>query len=722
MGESFSMGSSVVLAQGRNVWQLARADRLAFLVDAAAYYQAFADAVAQAERSVLVLGWDIDSRTSLWPDGMAGPVPGAPSELGLFLNYVATRRRHLEVRLLAWDSAFIFALERQLMPSVPLGLRAHRRIDFRLDDRHPYGAAHHQKIVVVDDRVAFIGGLDLTVRRWDAPAHLPGDPRRVDPSGAAYEPFHDLQAVLSGEAAALLGQLARDRWERATGVRLPACATSETPWPRGLTPDLTGVEVGIARTDPGERGEGVVREVEHLLIDAVRSAQRHIYIEYQYLTSERLADVLAASLAAPSGPEMVLIGPRRCSGWLEERTMGVLRARILRRLLRADRRGRLRVCYPHLGAGESCGVNVHDKLLIVDDRLLTLGSANLSNRSLTVDSECNLAIEAAGKGEVHRGIALLRRRLLAEHLGARLEEVERAEARHGSLLASIDSLRRDDRGLAPLRLEELEHADAPLPDADLVDPQAPLRPDRVVGRLLAPPARRRSLWRVGLVVLGLFLLALLLSRAPVREALDPQRLSDWLTPHRSGLLGPVLAVGSFVVGNLVLLPLTVLVLQVGAVFGPGLGAAYALLAAMTSAAAAYGVGRAVSSRLDGIGVGKVRARLEPFLRRHGLLAVIAMRLVPLAPFTVVNLAAGAAGISFSQYMLGSLVGMVPGILALTLLGGHLMSAVLSPRPEVLVPLGAAVVALVGGTYLLRRAVRSRLRARRGADEVAEELG
>ena len=86
------------------------------------------------------------------------------------------------------------------------------------DDHHPIGGCHHQKVVVVDDQLAFCGGIDLTGHRWDTSAHRPEEPARTTPLGVAYGPYHEVHAMVTGPAATSLGELARDRW-RALGAR-----------------------------------------------------------------------------------------------------------------------------------------------------------------------------------------------------------------------------------------------------------------------------------------------------------------------------------------------------------------------------------------------------------------------------------------------------------------------------------------------------------------------
>ena len=202
-----------ILVAGRNCWRIARARRAAFLIDAASYFEAFAAAAQRATESILIVSWDIDSRIPLFRHGHGHDFP---SPLGQFLNRLLSENPNLHVHVLNWDFAMVYALERELFPIFRPPWRSHRRLHFHLDDHHPIGASHHQKIVVVDDAVAFAGGIDLAKQRWDTPEHRPHDPRRIDPLNRAYRPHHDVQMAVDGEAAAALGHLVRERWRRAT--------------------------------------------------------------------------------------------------------------------------------------------------------------------------------------------------------------------------------------------------------------------------------------------------------------------------------------------------------------------------------------------------------------------------------------------------------------------------------------------------------------------------
>jgi phosphatidylserine/phosphatidylglycerophosphate/cardiolipin synthase-like enzyme len=498
LSEARAFAPERVALPGLNCWRVAPAGRVAFLVDAECYFAALADTLERARRSVWIVGWDLNSRIELRPGGPA---------LGAMLDELCRRRPRLRVRILDWDFSMLLASTRQLAPWLRLDWGSHRRMTFRLDGRHPVGGCHHQKLVVVDDAVAFVGGIDLTGGRWDTTSHLAEDERRTDPSGRPYPPFHDVQVAVDGEAARLLGKLARTRWHRSSGRWTPrlferGLESGFDPWPPSLAPDLERVAVAIARSEPEYAGRRAVREVERLYVDTIAAARHSIYIENQYLSSRAIGDALCASLASASGPEILVVAPRECSGWLEEGTMGLLRHRLVQRLREADRNGRFRICHPRL-AGDSVRLNVHSKLLIADDRIVRIGSANLSNRSMGLDTECDVQIEAREGAPAADGIRGLRDRLLGEHLGSTPERVAEVMRETGSLFATIDRLGGGARTLAPLEVGVSEWVDRIVPESLLTDPERPFAAMRAVERwtpdLLRDPHRRQlPLWLGGL--------------------------------------------------------------------------------------------------------------------------------------------------------------------------------------------------------------------------------
>ena len=235
------------------------------LANGAAYFAAVREAIRKAETSVVIIGWDINSRTPL-VDGSGETNDGYPSSLRSFLSALAVERPHLSIRLLLWDYAVLYSMEREAFPTFALQWNTPDNVQLCLDNHVPFGASQHQKIVVIDDAVAFCGGLDLTIRRWDTSEHAFDNSLRVDPSGDAYDPYHDVQAIVDGEAAGVLAELARDRRVRAASETLPrVCEPTRDPWPAFISPEFGNVEVGIARTQPKMPGQEEVREVVETL-------------------------------------------------------------------------------------------------------------------------------------------------------------------------------------------------------------------------------------------------------------------------------------------------------------------------------------------------------------------------------------------------------------------------------------------------------------------------
>jgi phosphatidylserine/phosphatidylglycerophosphate/cardiolipin synthase-like enzyme len=464
-----------ILRLSRNCWQIAKAERAAVLIDGADYFAAAEAALRQARRSVLIVGWDFDGRVRLRQD--VSPEESPP--LGPFLRSLVEARPQLAIRILVWSIAVVHA------PSAPGPLlfgadwQYHPQLRLKLDTQHPIYAAHHQKIVCIDDRIAFVGGMDFTVRRWDTPRHAIDNPYRLGPEGRPYEPVHDVSMAVDGGAARCVAALARRRWQVATGEALdPMVDPGADPWPADLRPDFTDSAVAIARTMPAWGADPPVAEAAKLTADALRAAKRAIYIEAQYMTAPFVGDILERHLQEPDGPEIIVLMTLESRGFAERLVMGNNRDRLIRRLRRADGQERLRVWYPCILAPDGGGrqVKIHSKLIIVDDAFLRVGSSNLNNRSIGLDTECDLAIETRTWSE-RRAVSNLRNRLIAEHLD--VDPVQLATAildEGGSLIRAIERLNRGSRSLRPFAAMSDRGPSRPVLGTGLLDPEGPFEP------------------------------------------------------------------------------------------------------------------------------------------------------------------------------------------------------------------------------------------------------
>ncbi|HBS06123.1 MAG TPA: hypothetical protein DEA96_14240 [Leptospiraceae bacterium] len=339
--------------------------------------------------------------------------------------------------------------------------------------------------MVIDDSIAFAGGIDLTGQRWDTQVHLPEGYGRNRPDGETYDAFHDIQAMVSGEAARCLGELARNRWMRATGD-IPRPPETADIWPSQLESSWENIDVGIIRTDPAHEDRAEVRESEAFLKMAISTATVYIYIENQYLTSSSIAESICERLESSTGPEVVIVTPRECPGWLEEATMGVLRHRVVRQMQESDLYGRLYIYYPAIDGND---IFVHAKTMVIDDRIAFVGSTNLSNRSMGLDTECSVAIDTSlcnedslSRADARDSIRKYLARLLSEHLGSNPAKVQES-LNEESLAATISRLRGNGRTLLPLKTETDPLLDAVIPQ-EQVDPEKPLEIQKVLADIL----------------------------------------------------------------------------------------------------------------------------------------------------------------------------------------------------------------------------------------------
>jgi phosphatidylserine/phosphatidylglycerophosphate/cardiolipin synthase-like enzyme/uncharacterized membrane protein YdjX (TVP38/TMEM64 family) len=697
-----------IIEAGKNCWRQERASRFATLIDSAVYFSAFAEACRCASRQILILGWDFDRHERLHRGDDVGDFP---DELGDFLVALVREKPELNVYLLSWDFNMVYAAERELLPALRLRLQAPPRFHFRLDGRHPKGASHHQKVVVVDDRVAFAGGIDLSRWRWDTPEHKPDDPRRTDPNGKPYPPFHDLMMLVEGDAAARLGDLARERWRRARGWKIkPPSAPAQSPWPTSVTSELDDVPVAIARTEPAFGSHDAVNEVKQLYLDAIAAARHCIYIENQYFTAHCLADALIARLEEPNGPDLVLVLPEKTGGWLEQVTMDVVRGRILDRMQAADRHDRLRIYYPHMpGLGDDC-ISVHAKVLIVDNLLLRIGSSNTSNRSMGLDTECDLAIESVDPGdEIATYIGGLRWRLLAEHLDCKAQDVEKAARNQDGLVKTIESLRGDGRSLRELDWQVPDEVNEMVPDAGLIDPEEPFSPNYFVEQYVPKSghssSRKRLMLFIGLVVL-LLGLAAAWRWTPLQELLSPERISGYLSSVASMEGRALIAIGGFVVASLAMVPVTLLAVIGGVVFEGWQAFIYVMTGALAASAIGFLGGRLLGRDIVERWSGSTIDQLSKRLASRGTVAVAILRLVPIAPFAVFNLVAGSSHLGARQFLVGSLIGLLPGLGAITLFSNSLWSALTSPSLQNVLIAVAVGVTLFGAAWWAKRWLRT----------------
>ena len=459
-----SSDTSSLLKEGHTCWKLSNATRASLLVDGEQYFAVLREALLQAREQILIAGWDFDSRILLPPPKNCGPsdeLACAPLELGELLGYLLRTRPGLRIDVVRWDYHWLYRSDREADTREKL---TRLGVHFHEHDGHPVTGCVHYKVVVIDDVLAFCGGMDLTHNRWDTCSHDPEDANRCDCTGS-YMPVHDTQLCVAGPVAAHLGNYLRDQWPSPTDA--PAQPKlHDAFWPKSLPVDFANIRTGICRTQPNTVGDNV-REIEAFYLAAIGATQRTMYIENQYFTSTRIAQAIADRCRAEPALQGLLVGMERPKTHIELHTMGYGRRQFHEVLNEAGVNQRVPLVAATSGG---IGINLHSKTAIFDDRWLTVGSANLNRRSMGFDVECNLVLEATT--DTHRrAMKRLLVRLIAEHAGMTVEQAEAAIKRQG--LARMPDLASGSR-----RLELLQ----------------PLNPEPIFGPVLAPFFDRDELW------------------------------------------------------------------------------------------------------------------------------------------------------------------------------------------------------------------------------------
>ena len=445
-----------ILVPGKSFFAAPRASACGLLVDARDYYVAFYRAALAARHSILVTGWQFDRGVKLLRGSdvaLAKPMGGEVRFLA-FLDQLCKRRPALQVYILAWDFHVVLALEREWMQRLYFHWATNERLRFRFDASHVASGCHHQKFVVIDGEVSFLGGIDLCEARWDDRRHRVANRLRLT-RGKPQKPYHDVQAYLRGAAtAAALEDVFCDRWRRAGGdpIALPHRSASASvaragrdQAPRGALPFPPG-PVALSRTDIREKGARSKHEIRTLLVRAFDAAERLIYVETQYFSSRVLCEALVHRLRQARRPKLdiVLLVNERAEAVKEEIAVGLRQVQIVADLRRtAAETGHAFNAYFSLADGRARKATyIHSKLMIVDDRFLTVGSANFTNRSLGVDSEINVSWETAAGRDRGGEAAIQRTRisLLAEHIGNTGTKLARRLAMSKGLVGFLDGL------------------------------------------------------------------------------------------------------------------------------------------------------------------------------------------------------------------------------------------------------------------------------------------
>ena len=407
--------------------------RVELLVDGADALPRMVEAIAAAARHVHIAGWFFS------PDFRMGS--GGPT----LRDLLAETAERVDVRVLAWAGAPLplFHPDRREVQRMRDALISGTRISMALDARERPMHCHHEKLVIVDDEIAFVGGIDLTSfegQRLDHSNH----PQR-DELG-----WHDACFRLEGPLAGDVASHFLLRWRD--------IADDDPPEPRRPAVRDDGVEAQLVRTVPEHVYTGLPLgefSIVESYLRAVRSAEQFIYLESQFLWSPELVAELRRKLLQPPSQafRVVVVLPVHPNNGTDD-TRGQLGV-----LVDAAKRGgdetRFVACTLYQPGPGGEPVYVHAKVGIVDDRWLTVGSANLNEHSFFNDTEVNVVLRDE---RIARDARL---RLWSEHLELPVGEIDGDPARVVDTLwrplAKRNAEHRRLHGYTPHRLVMLPH-------------------------------------------------------------------------------------------------------------------------------------------------------------------------------------------------------------------------------------------------------------------------
>jgi phospholipase D1/2 len=215
--------------------------------------------------------------------------------------------------------------------------------------------------------------------------------------------------------------------------------------------------------------------------------------------------------------------------------------------------------------------------------------------------------------------------------------------------------------------------------------------------------QNRRIW-IGVIVL--FLLFAAASAWKWTPLADINRLSGWAASLRQSPVRHFYLLGAYIIGSILLVPITAMILVTAIIFGPVMGSVYSIVGSLVGAAVTYAIGRFLGQEFVRKIAGAKWRRLEQKIRQTGIVAVATLRLLPIAPFTVVNIISGAFKVPLRDYILGSLLGLLPGILITNLFAHQFTSAIRNPGIGAVLVLAALIIITIVGTVWLKRRFES----------------
>ncbi len=707
----------------KNCWRINRAKHVSLLIDCANFYRALHRAITNAQHSIFILGWEIDSQTRLLrgEEEKKSTIPSIAVEL---LNWKAHQNSEIKIYLSRWDASVVFIKDRDLLPEFVWTSNTPENVHICLDGQIPMGGSQHQKVILIDDELVFTGGMDIARQRWDEREHRIIEPERQDILGP-YGPYHDVQIMMDGPITLDFAELVRERWKKAVDYNaIPIRPiTSDNlinpvpSWPSQFKARSLNIECSISRTIPRLDEQEPVQEIRQMYLDLIAQAQNFIYIENQFLTSEEIARALNQRLTEQPQLKVLLVSSYEPQGVFERESFWAGRIDFKKILEKNISTERVRLTYPCIKDvnGNSFFKRIHSKVLVVDDTFLTIASSNLNHRSLILDSECDISLMAES-AEQKKFISSVRNDLIAEHTSHNLKQV--AEILDGQF--SLDQLISAEcfNGYALYEVDDTLFTDQNFKSVlnRIADPEQPLMSYFAVNSLdkaamkMEPFTNPRKHRLIFFTILIFSLIGIFVYLKSHLEWFHPERIKVFLEYAQTSRFSLPLVCLIYVVGGFVLFPVTILSLITATVFGSLLGPLYGMVGSLISATVMFWLGHwAGLNGLRNLFGERIRS-IDRKFHKSGIVGVAALRFIPIAPYSLVNLVAGISSITFFDFIVGTFLGFLPGLLVKGFVGQSLTEVLINPTPTARLDLFLGIIlwlSLAIASYFLARLWRTK---------------
>lgn len=608
------------------------------------YFADLKQSLNKAKKSVLICGWSLNLKTVMDDKGT------------MIKDILFGLPESVDIKILIWDYIIFYVADRDPFLPFKVAARNKKNISFERFDFHPVMSSMHSKMAVVDDEVLYLGGIDIDLHRRDGPYNLARDSSRKEIDGSPYQPFRDYMFKFQGESALYFSNIFRQLWVSQKNQR------SEILPGRGSPREGN---VYFARTVPKFKNNPKDYSSFHLHKWLIQAAKEYIYIENQYLTSDKIVDLLINRLAERDGPEVVIVVSYGKMPVLEKISMGALLTESAKKLLKSDPWKRLKI-YALKSGPNGPFVKVHSKLVLVDDTYVKIGSSNINNRSMRFDYELDVLYSGPKTME-------FKSQILSTLLGTG-ENVET----EGSLIAVFEEAKKRNGKLVELKqiLQE-ESAFAEYKDYLPLDKKEMTFFERA-GQIFVEKAALKKI--NSKILAGALILALIIAGAlwvDVENAKDNMdRFILWLEVSNGYVLMGIFFFGYLALGS-IFFPLNAYIFLCGAYFDTFEAIALAMGGAVGSASISYGVGAVFKTEVRESKIEKVN-QLKRLLKKNSLKTLIFLRMVPVAPFPLVNLVCGKFGVPFSRYFTGTLLGVAPGSFVLIFMEKRLLDFLKAP--------------------------------------------